>query len=382
MPPATVADFSPLTARAATPEVAGPGQRHRLHRRAPATTSSTPRADLGRGTRAARRLTARASGVHRARGRHRTSRAGAASSRRPTTKYLVDAAFDDTLPHRPLPLPAIPTSASRRRGSTSSACGAGRARATSARVERLLQRLEGLVASVPFGLNPDSTFFGNTDFGTVKGVELSPSAELRDGMGIPPSTYTLQSAWPRPRPLRAPAARIRVAAGHRRHRLPGAPRDPPRLRPPSRPHRGPSAEPCRSAAGPRARHAARRRRASRPRRSRRFASGTPLRWTPRAIRLVGLPNSHRLPSQSHGRPPCVRRPLRIGALRGSVYSRRAEPPRTSATSSPCAAIPRPARARAPRGQAHGPRLRYHAHPEAIPYESPRYRRWADLDHNG
>src|SRR5439155_18537650 len=56
-----------------------------------------------------------------------------------------------------------------------------------------IKRLEGLVASVPLGVDPDSSIFGNTDFGSVKGAELIFERELRDWWGVR-AAYTLQVA--------------------------------------------------------------------------------------------------------------------------------------------------------------------------------------------
>ena len=55
------------------------------------------------------------------------------------------------------------------------------------------KRLTGLVASVPLGINPDSTIFGNADAGTARGLELLAERELRNGFGFRVA-YTLQDA--------------------------------------------------------------------------------------------------------------------------------------------------------------------------------------------
>jgi hypothetical protein len=112
----------------------------------------------------------------------------------------------------------------------------------------------------------------------------------------------------------------------------------------------------------------------------RFASGLPYsRVDTTGDSLVGLPNSYRLPSQTSV-DLLVRRPLRIGAFLGSIYADvrnlfntrnliavRRDTGRASLTASEVQGIAQAA---------------YNAHPEAIPYESQRYRSWADLDHNG
>ena len=95
--------------------------------------------------------------------------------------------------------------------------------------------------------------------------------------------------------------------------------------------------------------------------------------------LIGLPNSHRLPPVWTV-DMLLRRPLRIARREGTIYldvrnltNRRnieavrrdtGEPQIDSA------------------GLAGLAERAYAAHPETIPYESPRYRPAADLDHNG
>jgi outer membrane receptor protein involved in Fe transport len=55
------------------------------------------------------------------------------------------------------------------------------------------KRMEGMVASVPLGVDPDSSIFGNADFGNVKGLELLAERPLRNGWGLR-IAYTLQKA--------------------------------------------------------------------------------------------------------------------------------------------------------------------------------------------
>ncbi len=64
---------------------------------------------------------------------------------------------------------------------------------TSLRLGVYVKRLDGLVASVPLGIDPDSTIFGNADAGSVKGAELLFERELQGGYGIRVA-YTLQQA--------------------------------------------------------------------------------------------------------------------------------------------------------------------------------------------
>jgi hypothetical protein len=113
-------------------------------------------------------------------------------SQAPDYQFLVDAAFDDT------------TRTGRfRRGNPD--LGFEQAtqyefsvrirprEAVALRVGVDQKRLDGLVASIPLGLNPDSTIFGNADAGTVRGLELLAERELRNGLGFRVA-YTLQQA--------------------------------------------------------------------------------------------------------------------------------------------------------------------------------------------
>jgi hypothetical protein len=292
----------------------------------------------------------------------------------PDYQYLVDAAFDDT------------TRTGRfRRGNpdlgfedASQYEFSVRGRPsphTSLRVNVFSKRLEGLVASVPLGVNPDSTIFGNTDFGTVRGAELIVERELQDGWSVRAS-YTLQSATATATNAYQLLRRIRVDSVtrdtlnparvefpldyDRRHsftmilqgRIPDA-------------VRGPLGAVLRGLAGAAIA---------------RYGSGLPFTRTNAAgDTLLGLPNSERLPSQLTI-DVLLRRPLAVFGRVGGIYldvrnilNRRnvvavrrdsGEP-----TVDPAALVAMAQRA-------------YQAHPEAIPYESPRYRAWADLDHDG
>jgi Carboxypeptidase regulatory-like domain len=110
----------------------------------------------------------------------------------PDYQFLVDAAFDDTtrtgrfrrgnpdigfekasqyeISLRVRPLPAI-----------------------SFRAGVYVKRLEGLVASVPLGVHPDSTIFGSADAGSVRGLELLAEREFKDYVGFSVA-YTFQKA--------------------------------------------------------------------------------------------------------------------------------------------------------------------------------------------
>ncbi len=113
-------------------------------------------------------------------------------SQSPDFQFLVDGAFDDTtrtgryrrgnpdlgfedshqfefsLRTRPRPLLAL-------------------------RLNAYFKRLDGLVSSTPLGVDPDSSIFGNGDYGNVRGGEVIFEREFRNGFGARVS-YTLQFA--------------------------------------------------------------------------------------------------------------------------------------------------------------------------------------------
>ena len=64
---------------------------------------------------------------------------------------------------------------------------------TSFRLGFFYKRMEGLAASLPLGLDPDSTIFGNADFGTARGVEFTVQRDMVNGLGLRVS-YGLQQA--------------------------------------------------------------------------------------------------------------------------------------------------------------------------------------------
>jgi hypothetical protein len=110
----------------------------------------------------------------------------------PDFQYLTDAAFDDTLRtgrfRRGNPALGFETASQTEMQV--------RVRATEAlalRVGAYLKRLDGLVASVPVGFDPDSAVFGNADFGTVKGLELLLERRETHGVGFRLS-YVVQKA--------------------------------------------------------------------------------------------------------------------------------------------------------------------------------------------
>lgn len=294
----------------------------------------------------------------------------------PDFQYLVDAAFDDTLRTGRFRAgnPALGfETASQYEFSL-------RARATPTTAVRLNayhKRLEGLVASVPFGLDPDSAIFGNADFGTVTGAELLLERELSGGWGARVA-YTLQQAEATATDAFQLFRRIRIAPGgtdtiipaevefpldyDRRHGLTAV------LRAKLNDGAGPRVAGVSALGGLEAAAIVR------------WSSGLPYSRTNAAgDTLIALPNSFRLPSQ-HTVDVLVRRPLRLALARGSVYldvrnllNRRNIVAVRRDTGMPGLGDPEIQRAA---------QQAYDANPAPIPYESPRYRAFADADGNG
>ena len=294
----------------------------------------------------------------------------------PDYQYLVDAAFDDTtrtgrfrqgnpdlgfesstqyefsLRIRPTPV-------------------------TSVRANVYVRRLDGLVASVPLGVSPDSSIFGNVDAGSVKGGELIVEREFTRGWGVRVS-YTLQEATANSSDaffIRR-AATIDPVSGDtvfpakvefpldydRRHSLVAIATG---TIPASA---GPTLLGVRPLAGIEGTAILR------------YGSGLPYSRTNAAgDTILGLPNDARLPSTTTV-DALLRRPISFGRIGGSLYldvrnllNRRNLIAVRRDTGKPVldeASI----LALATRA--------YNANPAPIPYESPRYRSWADLDHNG
>jgi hypothetical protein len=294
----------------------------------------------------------------------------------PDYQYLVDAAFDDTtrtgrfregnpdlgfesstqyefsLRVRPTPV-------------------------TSLRLNLYVRRLDGLVASVPLGVNPDSSIFGNVDAGSVKGGEVIAEREFTRGWGARVS-YTLQQATANSSDafFTRRAASIDPVSGDtvfpakvefpldydRRHSLTviATGTIPEGFGP-----RIAGVAPLGGIEGTAIF---------------RYASGLPYsRTNTGGDSIIGLPNDSRLSSTST-LDMLLRRPVRLGHFLGSLYLdvRNALNRRNLVAVRRDTGLPtlgQPAidslAARA-----------YAANPAPIPYESPRYRSWADLDHNG
>jgi outer membrane receptor protein involved in Fe transport len=296
-------------------------------------------------------------------------------SQAPDFQYLVDAAFDDTLrtgrfrrgnPNLGFEQATQYEFSLRTRPSEK----------TTLRINVFNKLLDGLVASVPLGLDPDSTIFGNADFGNVKGAEVVAERPLRDGWGVRVA-YTLQSAQATATNAFQLVRRIRLGPG-------GDTINPARVQFPldyDRRHgltvigqarvadsAGPRVAGVRPFAGLEAAtivHA---------------SSGLPFSMTNETgDTLIGLPNSFRLPTLL-AVDLLLRRPLRLGRWQGSLYvdvrnllNRRNIEAVRRETGQPNL-TPQAIDSLAERA--------YRAHPETIPYESPRYRAFADLDGNG
>lgn len=294
----------------------------------------------------------------------------------PDYQYLTDAAFDDT------------TRTGRfRRGNPNIGFEDShqyefslRVRptpVTSVRVGVYVKRLDGLVASVPLGLDPDSTIFGNADAGSVKGLELLLERELQGGFGVR-LAYTLQQAnatatdafllnrlitvdpvtGDTTRPARAEFPldfdRRHTATVVLRSRVPEG--------------IGPRLLGVRPLAGLESAAIVR------------YSSGLPFsRSNAAGDSLIGVPNDARLPATATV-DLLVRRPLRLGATRGGIYldvrnllNRRNIVAVRRDTGEPGLTQP---------GIEALAEAAYQAHPEEIPYESARYRPHADTDGNG
>lgn len=295
-------------------------------------------------------------------------------SQAPDYQFLVDAAFDDT------------TRTGRfRRGNPDLGYEkatqyelSARVRpteGTSLRVGFYYKRLSGLVASVPLGLNPDSTIFGNADAGSVKGAEILLERELRGWIGVR-LAYTLQQAEATATDAfllraikRGPTGDTIIPAQvefpldfDRRHTLTTIVRS----RTPEQ--FGPRVFGARPLAGLEAAAILR------------LASGLPFsRSDSTGDSLVGLPNGSRLPWTST-LDLLIRRSLRVGGTQGGIYL----DIRNLLDHRNIVAVRRDTGEPQPEDETITEMAEdaYLAHPEPIPYESQRYRSHADLDHDG
>ena len=294
----------------------------------------------------------------------------------PDYQYLTDAAFDDTTRtgrfRRGNPNIGFENSyqyefSLRVRPST----------ITSLRLGVYVKRLDGLVASVPLGLDPDSTIFGNADAGSVKGAELLFERELQGGFGVRVA-YTLQQALatatdafllnrlisidPFTGDTIRPARAEFPLDFDRRHTATVV------LRSRVADDAGPHLLGVRPFAGLESAAILR------------LSSGLPYSRTNAAgDSLIGLPNDSRLPSTMTV-DLLVRRPVRLGNTRGGLYL----DVRNLLNRRSIVAVRRD-NGQPGLGETDVEALAesaYQAHPEEIPYESARYRAFADTDGNG
>jgi hypothetical protein len=287
----------------------------------------------------------------------------------PDFQYLVDAAFDDTL-----------RTGRFRRGNPNIGFEDAtqyefsvRTRPhqnTTIRFNVFNKLLDGLVGSIPLGINPDSTIFGNFDFGNVKGAEIIVDRAFVDGWGVRVS-YTLQSAQATATNAFEMLRRIRLGPTG------GDTINPARVQFPLDYDRRHSVTAIGQGRAPDAWGVLGKFEAAT---IVRVSTGLPFSMTnATADTLIGLPNSHRLPG-TWTVDMLLRRPLRIAGRLGTVYvdvrnltdRRNIEAVRRD-TGKPEIS---------PAGLAALADRAYLAHPEPIPYESPRYRAAADVNHNG
>jgi hypothetical protein len=294
----------------------------------------------------------------------------------PDYQYLVDAAFDDT------------TRTGRfRRGNPNIGFEDAtqyefslRVRPTaitSLRIGAYVKRLDGLVASVPLGIDPDSTIFGNADAGTVRGVEVLLERELRGGFAAR-LIYTLQSAKatatdafllnrvisidPSTGDTIRPARAEFPLDFDRRHTVTAI------LRSRLSERAGPKLFGVHALGGLEAAAILR------------LTSGLPYsRTTAAGDSLIGLPNDSRLPS-TQSIDLLVRRPLRLAGVRGGVYldMRNVLNRRNIVAVRRDTGLP----GLGSDGIEAVAEAAYQAHPEEIPYESARYRASADANGDG
>nr|MBA3317026.1 TonB-dependent receptor [Gemmatimonadales bacterium] len=297
-------------------------------------------------------------------------------SQAPDYQFLVDAAFDDT------------TRTGRfRRGNPNLGFEKASQYELSLRVRpkdeltlrvgAYVKRLTGLVASVPLGVNPDSTIFGNSDAGTVRGAEVLLERELRGGVGFR-LAYTLQKAEatatdpfllnrltvvdPITGDTTRPARAEFPLDFDQRHTLTAVTRGKVADR------AGPALGGVRPLAGLEGAVILR------------LASGLPFSMSDSTgDSLVGLPNGSRLPNTS-SLDLLIRRSVRLGGATGGIYLdiRNLLGRRNIVAVRRDTGLPRPDDAAIQRTA----EAAYAANPEPIPYESARYRAAADLDGDG
>lgn len=287
----------------------------------------------------------------------------------PDFQYLVDAAFDDTLRtgrfRRGNPALGFETSTQyelqvRLRP----------AHRVGIRIGAYVKRLDGLVASIPLGLDPDSAIFASGDYGNVRGLELTVEREF-DGIFGARVAYVLQEAEATATDARDLYRRLQINDDGDTLLPPNVefPLDYDRRHAVTAVLRGRAPASVGAALG-----------GTLAALVGRWGSGLPFtRTTLSGDTLIGLPNSDRLPSE-FTLDLLVRRDLPIGGVRLGVYV----DVRNLTNHRNVIAVRRDTGEPTPtdpvvRGMAE---TAYAANPQAIPYESPRYRPWADLDGDG
>ena len=245
------------------------------------------------------------------------------------------------------------------------------------RINAYFKQLEGLVSSTPLGVDPDSSIFGNGDYGNVKGAEIILERDFRNGLGARVA-YTLQYATasssspyvthqlPEIDPISGdtvfPARAEFPLDFDQRHTLIAL------VTGQTNPVFGPQVAGVRPFAGLEGSVILR------------WGSGLPFsRYNETGDSLIAPPNDFRLPS-THTLDMLLRRPFSAGRTRGSVYL----DVRNLLNVRNTVAVRRDT------GEPTLPDERiaemaqeaYEANPGPITYESSRYRPSADLDGNG
>ncbi len=294
----------------------------------------------------------------------------------PDYQFLVDAAFDDTTRTGRFRR-GNPTLGFEQATQYEFSVRVRPREAVSLRVGVYQKRLTGLVASVPIGLDPDSTIFGNADAGTARGIEIIAERELRNGFGLR-LAYALQDAKatstdpfllnrlivvdPVTGDTSRPARAEFPLDFDQRHTLTVIARG----KVPE--HVGPTVLGARPLAGLEGAVIVR------------ALSGLPFTRVDSAGTVVpGPPNDSRLPWTSSV-DLLVRRPFQLGSMLGGVYLdvRNLLNRRNVVAVRRDSGLPTADQATIT-GMAEAA---YAAHPETIPYESARYRAGADLNGDG
>lgn len=298
-------------------------------------------------------------------------------SQPPDLQFLVDAAFDDTTRTGRF-RQGNPNLGFEQATQFELSARMRLREATSLRVNVYTKTLDGLVSTVPLGVNPDSSIFLNADVGNVIGGEVIFERERRDGWGariagvVQRAEATVSNAFELQRLIRidpnsgdtlaAPARANFPLDFDRRLALVAT------LDGELNPNAGPRLLGVRPFGALSAAAVFR------------VGSGLPYSRTDiTGDSLVAEPNGSRLPSQWTV-DLLFRRPVRVGGMDAGLYldvrnltNRRNEISTRRDTGNPFAS------------EATITRLAeqtYDASPQAIPFESPRYRGWADTNGDG